>query len=149
MKICVYGKLPSYMDKKRWSKNNIVQEALKKKLVMFRARKYVIPGEVKSLLNMFDVPKGVDDICLVNDATQSGLNEAVWAPNFFSPTVSSLARTLQTTSWMADVDVGKCFCNYPLEERLQPYVGVDVTEMLDKPDLIQYYERWVRALMGF
>ena len=62
MKTCVHGKLLAYTDKHRWNKNIIVQKALKKKLAKFRVRKYVIPRDVMSLLNMFGLPKGVNDI---------------------------------------------------------------------------------------
>ena len=41
------------------------------------------------------------------------------------------------------------FLNYPLEERLQPYVGVDVSELIKKENVKVRWERWVRALMGF
>ena len=118
-------------------------------MAKFYSRKYDVPVEVLKFLNIFDVPKGIDVIRLVNDATKSGLNKVVWALKFFLPTVTSLERTIQPTSWMADADMGEIFLNYPLGGVCQPYVGVDVTDLLD--DLVAFpkLELWVRALVGF
>jgi hypothetical protein len=42
---------------------------------------------VSSLTSFFAVPKGTAGIRVVYDATRSGLNDAIWAPNFFLPTI--------------------------------------------------------------
>ena len=66
-------------------------------------------GEVNSFLNIFHVPKGLNDIWLVNDDFKSGLNSAVWPPKFFLPTVTFLSRSIEMTTWMTNVDLGRSF----------------------------------------
>ena len=95
--------------KKIWCKDQLVKELIKTKADQIRERKYVTSGEVKSLLNIFHVPNGLDDIWLANDGTKSCLNAAVWSPNFFLPTVTSLSRSIEATTWMTDVDLGEFF----------------------------------------
>ena len=46
--------------------------------------------KLKSLIKYFAVPKGLDDVRIVYDGTASGLNDAVWAPSFWLPTIESL-----------------------------------------------------------
>jgi hypothetical protein len=52
--------------------------------------------KLKSLIKYFAVPKGIDDIRIVYDGTASGLNDAVWAPSFWLPTIDSLVRALDS-----------------------------------------------------
>ena len=47
---------------------------------------------IKSFIKFFAVPKGEDDIRLVYDATANKLNECVWVPSFWLPTINSLVR---------------------------------------------------------
>ena len=54
-----------------------VKEKLKKKLFKSCNRGYIGGGLVKNLLAIFGIPKGSDNIWLVNNATKSGLNRAV------------------------------------------------------------------------
>jgi hypothetical protein len=93
------------------------------------------------------------DIRVVYDATVCGLNDALWAPNFFLPTVDSILRNASSSSWFGDIDLGEMFLNYPLDEDIRPYAGVDVTNV-DRNDastsgIKQVIERWARCLMGF
>ena len=55
-------------------------------------RRYLLPTDlpIKSFINFFAVPKGEDDIRLVYDATANKLNECVWVPSFWLPTIDSL-----------------------------------------------------------
>jgi hypothetical protein len=50
--------------------------------------------KVKLLIKYFAVPKGDDDIRMVYDATANKLNECVWVPTFWLPTIDSLVRAL-------------------------------------------------------
>ena len=49
---------------------------------------------IKSLIKYFAVPKGKDDMRLVYDATANKLNECVWVPSFWLPTIDYLVRVL-------------------------------------------------------
>jgi hypothetical protein len=50
------------------------------------------PTSLRSLMFMFDVPKGDNDVRMVYDGSKSGLNEALWAPWFALPTVDAMTR---------------------------------------------------------
>ncbi len=92
-----------------------------------RGNGYIIPDQVESLTYYFSVPKRDDDIRLVYDATRTGLNSTLWAPNFQLPTVDALVRVVESGSWMGDLDVGEMFLNFCLDPCLRPFCGVDVT----------------------
>jgi len=107
---------------------------------------------VRSLTSFFAVPKAGTDIRVVYDATQYGLNDALWAPNFFLPTVDSILRNACGSTWFGDIDLGKMFLNYALDFDIRQYAGVDITE-LDAEKVgstcKRVSERWTRSLMGF
>jgi hypothetical protein len=69
--------------------------------------------KVKSLIKYFAVPKGGDDIRLVYNATTNRLNECVWVPTFWLPTIDTRVRALDKDSWMTDRDVGDMFFEFP------------------------------------
>jgi len=61
------------------------------------------------------VPQAKVDIRVVYDATQCGLNDALWAPNFFLPTVDSILRNASSATWFGDINLGEMFLNYALD----------------------------------
>ena len=131
---------------------NIVKLGLMQdKVQKVRDRRYVSPGKVISLMNVFDVPKGADDIRLVYDGTKSRLNDNLWAPWFPLPMVESLLRSIDCTTWLGDNDIGEQFHNFCLHPQLQAYCGIDLTklfpEQLEKGKAVMW-ERWNRAPMG-
>ena len=113
-----------------------------------------------SLTGCFAVPKGEDDIRMVYDATKCGLNEHIWAPNFMLPTIDMTLRHVNENGWFGDIDLGEMFLNFPLDDLLRPFVGVDVTELqeeLEKRGILpkdhrgrkgRIFLRWIRCLMG-
>lgn len=74
-------------------------EKLQNKIQKVIDRGYVRPGFVWSLTGYFAVPKAETDIRVVYDATKCGLNDAVWAQNFFLPTVDSILRYACSFRW--------------------------------------------------
>jgi hypothetical protein len=126
---------------------------VKDKLRKVLRRKYVLRTcrKIKSLIKYFAVPKGEDDIRMVYDATANGLNDAVWVPTFWMPTVWSLIRTLDTDSWMTDRDIADMFLNFQLHPTIIPYAGVDLGPLHeDEGDQgIPRWAVWDRMLMGF
>ena len=68
-----------------------VRDRVKPKIEKVIKRRYmarVSTGiKLKSLIKYFAVPKGLEDIRIVYDGTASGLNDAVWAPSFWLPTI--------------------------------------------------------------
>ena len=89
----------------------------------------VEPSALKSLMFMFDVPKGDEDIRMVYDGSKSGLNDALWAPWFALPTVDAMVRTLEPGYWLGDNDYGEMFLNFPLARELRPYCGIDISQI--------------------
>ena len=147
-----WSNMPSYWKKQQWPDDPASVKKLKKKLSNVRDKKYVQPGFVKSLTSYFAVPKAKTDIRVVYDATACGLNDSLWAPNFFLPTVDSILRNASADTWFGDIDLGEMFLNYPLDEDVRPYAGVDVTNADDNESedgVKRIIERWARCLMGF
>ena len=105
--------------------------------------------------------KGNDDIRMVYDATQCGLNEALTPPNFFMPTIDASLRSMEISTWCGDIDLGEMFLNYMLHESILQFAGIDVTECLLPPHENRYesrsefkegmriWYRWLRCMMGF
>jgi hypothetical protein len=147
-----WKKMPRYMKSPTWPRDENQKEKLEAKLRKVRDRGYIQPGFVKSLTGFFAVPKASTDIRVVYDATQCGLNEALWSPNFFLPTVDSILRNASSATWFGDIDLGEMFLNYALDLDLRPYAGIDVTD-LDKTligkTVSRIFERWTRTLIGF
>ena len=79
--------LPSYSKPQQVSKDPDTWDKVRRKVNGVRAREYIKEGGVKSITGFFDVPKGDLDIRMVYDATKCGLNDALWTPNFFLPTI--------------------------------------------------------------
>ena len=75
---------------------------------------------MSSLTNYFCVPKGNDDIRMVYDATQYGLNAAVTPPNFFMPTINASLRSMEISTWCGDIDLGEMEKHLLLEHRIVP-----------------------------
>jgi len=138
--------LPHYFKKQVWPKDKAALAECKRKISKVRDRRYIVPGEDISCTGFIAVPQGTDDIRMVYDATKCGLNAAVWAPNFGLPTIDSVLRNADGSTWFGDIDLGEMFLNYFLDERLRSYAGVDVRG--EFPDS-EGYERWERSLMGF
>mmetsp|Transcript_3704 Transcript_3704/g.5803 ORF Transcript_3704/g.5803 Transcript_3704/m.5803 type:complete len:194 (+) Transcript_3704:1920-2501(+) len=113
--------------------------------------KIASPGQIRSLMYMFDVPKGDSDIRMVYDGSKSGLNDCSWAPWFPLPTVETMCRTLESGYWCADNDYGEHFLNFPLSSKLQQYCGLDLSQLF--PEEAGRVENmltavWVRNAMG-
>jgi hypothetical protein len=60
---------------------------------------------------------------MVYYGTKSGLNDTIWASNFYVPSIDSLVGLLDSNSWMSDINLGEFFLNFPLDETFQLLVG--------------------------
>ena len=91
--------------------------------------RYLITKEVsvKSYIKYFAVPKGTNDVRLVYDATANKLNESVWVPTFWLPTIDSIIRAVDKGVWMTDRDVGDMFLNHQLHRDVRPFTGMDLS----------------------
>ena len=89
---------------------------------------------------------------MVYDGTKSGLNDAIWVPSFWLPTVRTLLRMVTFETWMSDLDVGEMFLNFILHSSLRPYCGVDLTQFFPEEaqmNLGRLIEVWTMPGMGF
>jgi hypothetical protein len=57
-------------------------------------RRYIVPRKVESLTSVFAVEKA-DDIRLVYNAAESGLNDAMVVPRFALPTIHTHLRAVE------------------------------------------------------
>lgn len=128
-----------------------VRQAVRGKIDKVLKRRYMLRTgyRMKSLIKYFAVPKGEDDVRLVYDATANQLNDCVWAPSFWLPTIDTLIRALDEDSWMADRDVGEMFLNFQLHPSAIPFTGVDLGPIYEDQDENARWACWDRNLMGF
>ena len=133
--------LPNYWKRQSWPSDADQRSKLKDKVSIPRGRRYITRGYVKSLTGFFAVPKGDNDIRIVYDASKCGLNDALWCPNFFLPTIDSVLRNASADTWFGDIDLGEMFLNFQLDEKILPWVGVDVSELEGLPPQ-SIIERW-------
>ena len=114
---------------------------------------------IVSLTSYFDVPKGEDDIRMVYDGTKCGLNDAVWIPSFFLPSVQTHLRAVEEGTYICDVDVGEMFLNFMAHPSLRknlkvdlfPYSNLDLSVMsspLVASALRKVWVSWNRIAMG-
>jgi len=145
----VQGPLPSYRVPQRRESDPTIRTQVSNKLISVRSRRYIVPGSVHSLTNYFAVPKGPSDIRMVYDASRSGLNRALWVPSFPLPTADSLTDLLDEDSWMADIDMGEMFLNFPLDMNIRQFCGVDLKPyFLKEAGPKTLWERWEQCVMG-
>jgi hypothetical protein len=77
---------------------------------------------IRSLMDFFDVKKD-SEIQLVYNGRSCGLNEALWAPNFWLPTPATAACTLGCGYYVVDINLGEIFYNFPLHNVIQKVLG--------------------------
>ena len=139
--------LPNYWKRQSWPSDQDQRSKLKHKVGVPWRRRYITRGYVKSLTGFFAVPKGENDIRIVYDASACGLNDALWCPNFFLPSIDSVLRNAGSETWFGDIDLGEMFLNFQLDEKILPWVGVDISELEGLPPQ-SIIARWERTLMG-
>jgi hypothetical protein len=95
---------------------------------------------VESLTSVFAVKK-VDDIRLVYNAAEIGLNDAMVVPRFSSmPTIHTHLRAVEEGTHMADLDVGEMFLNVCLHPTTQPWAGHLKRNLQGYPTLERHVE---------
>ena len=157
--ISVSAPLPKQRRQKA-SRFDPVQKAMVAgKIAAMMKRDYLETGHVSNTVHFFAVPKGDSDIRVVFDGTSSGLNETLWAPNFFLPSAKSASMCLSFDTWMADMDFGDFFHNFFMDSRIRPFSGVNLGSIgplvpgLDQADKVGVSSRptvlrWTRLFMG-
>ncbi len=78
------------------------------------------------------------------------LNKCVWVPTFWLPTIDSLLRGLDNSSWMTDQDIEDMFLNFQLHNSVVPFTGVNLSALYETGyDSGPRWAEWDRNLMGF
>ena len=130
--------LPNFLVPQRLPSDGSTQ-VISTKVAIPVQKGYIEDGFVKSLSQFFAVPKVkevlnntevVTDWRIVYDFTKSGLNDHIWAPNFPLPTHEAVLRQMSHKSYLGDLDEGEQFLNFPLDPKLRPYAGVDLTPVV-------------------
>jgi hypothetical protein len=142
------GEAPRYRKPQRNASDGLTRERMRAKLETVRAKRYITAAFVMSLPSFFSVPKGGDDIRMVYNGTESGLNDSIWVPRFILPTLETHLRAVDESTCMADVDIGEwCFLNFILHRELKELIGVNLTHIFLE-DGSPLWEAWDRAAMG-
>ena len=81
------------------------------------------------------MPKGLEEWRIVFDAGANKLNDVVWVPSFFLPTVKSLLRIVDDKSLMSDCDMGELFHQFQLHEDTVLEAGVDLGQLQLSTDI--------------
>ena len=126
---------------------------MKDKILNVRRKGYFgSESKVKLLTYFFPVSKTwkeeggenlVDEIRMVYDATQSGLDDTVWAPWFAMPTVESYLQVVEAGKFMVDCDMGEMFLNFMLEPSIRLHSGVDLSKRFPEEGVVS---RWMLDL---
>jgi hypothetical protein len=111
---------------------------------------YISARMVKSLMEFFEVPKGINDVRLVYDGSVSGLNLLIWVSRFSLPTsIRTHLWAIDENTYMTDANIGEMFPNFILHQELQTLARVDLTHYFPKTDKgAKVWETWQRAAMG-
>ena len=146
------GDPPTSMDYQPPYDDLEVKAKVKAKLQRVLDRGYVEMCDiqlVESLMYMFSVPKGQDDVRMVYDGTRSGLNESLFAPWFIMPNADTMTRWVVAGLWLHNNDYGDFFLNFPLHPDLQKFCGIDLSQLYGDPNEGQFaLGRWLRNAMG-
>ncbi len=133
-------------------------EVLHKKILKFIKKGYIVPprpGQVKSLMKYFAVPKGVLegitlDWRIVFHTGVNKLNDSVWAPSFVLPTLKPLLQMEDSNSLMSDWDMGEMFLNFMLDPRVWRFATIDLGPIGYTPEECEHrWMTWARNLMCF
>ena len=125
------------------------REVLRDKIAKMVKKHYIVAPDFKlaSLIKYFAVPKGEGDWRVVYHAGANGLNDCVWAPPFYLPSVEALLRCVDHSSYMEDRDIGEMFLNFELHANTRRFVGVDIRPLDLKVGT--NWLGWTKNLMGF
>jgi hypothetical protein len=126
----------------------------REKLAKLLRRRYLECGPCRNTVPRFAVPKGSDDIRVVWDLKKNGVNEHMFTPGFFLPTVATYLRRLGSGSYSGDFDIGEQFHNYMLHPVERIFCGVhipiDLVQDLGAEGLtVEPLMRWNRLVFGW
>ena len=65
---------------------------------------------------------------MVFNGVTSGLSNALWATQFYLPTVRTTLRATEEGTYMADKNIGEMFFNFMSRKDFRPYYGVSISK---------------------
>ena len=139
------------MGPQRREKNPSISLKVTRNMSKLVARGYIMEEVILSLTSFFYVSKVTYDICMVFDATVSGINDYLWDPNFMFPSMVSLLMMVGLEMHIVDLDAGEMFYNFKLSSILTKCCEVDLGYYLgNKKDRqgTPLYMILVRLMMG-
>jgi hypothetical protein len=76
------------------------------------------------------VPKGTDDIHVVWDCTNNGINPTIYTPYFWLPMIATLCRRILANNEQGDFDIEEEFHNYVLHKYERQFHGVLIPKLV-------------------
>ena len=105
----------------RRENNPSVSIKVANKISKLVARGYITEVVILALTSFFTVPKVTDGIRMVFDATEIGINNSLWDPNFMLLSMFIFLMMVGLYRYMIDLDVGEMFYNFQLSLILANY----------------------------
>ena len=102
---------------------------------------YIEQGYIHSLTQYFPVSKMkemvkrkemVTDWRIMYAFSKSSFNDHMWSSNYPLPTQEAVLCQVSHESFLGDLDGGEQFLNFPLDPRILPYAGVDLTPLIHR-----------------
>jgi hypothetical protein len=125
---------------------------VKDKIFNMVKRRYLLTTgiKVKLLIKYFAAPKGEDDIRIVYNPSANKLNDCVWVPTSWLPTIDLLVRAPDKNLWMTDCNIGDMFLNFQLHKTVILFTNVNLSTLYDsQEDVGPRWAVWEQNLMGF
>jgi hypothetical protein len=123
----ITGPFPIFLKPQKRHRDPAKHKLMRAKVVQVQKWGYILPGKVIGGTHYFCVDKGLEDIRMVYNGTNCGLNKILWAPRFGLPTVKQTLCALLLGYFQCDIDMGEQFLNYPLHTALREFWGVNVS----------------------
>ena len=78
------------------------------------------------------------------------MNDSIWVPSFWLPTIKSLLCIVDESSFMEDQDIGEMFLNFELHFATRRFTGIDVKPLkFTAEECPHRWLWWTKNLMGF
>jgi hypothetical protein len=134
------------------------RDVLKSKISKFIKKGHIVPpepGQIKSLIKYFAVPKGildgiVQDWQVVFHAGANKLNDSMWTPSFALPSINSFLRIVDSNLLMSDRDMGEMFLNFGLDRKVWKFSHIDLGPLkFSTKECGHRWMTWSWCLMSF
>ena len=139
-----------WMSPRRLEKDPSVSLKVANKMIKLVSRGYITEGVILVLKSLFSVPKVTEDVCLVFDATISGLTKYLWGPNFMLLSMVSLLMMVGPETHIVNLYVGEMFYNFRLSSVPEKYYGLYLGSYMGHMKYRQgtpLWMKWVRLMM--